>query len=94
MAALFNLRAVHRLIDIRPGIKDIILRPLLATLGMAITVKMVHIWFISYAGGDGLAVIGAVLAGGAVYLFLLLVTGALPFRYFAFVLSLRPWRRP
>ncbi|NLP18949.1 MAG: polysaccharide biosynthesis protein [Firmicutes bacterium] len=94
VAALFNLRAVHRLIDIRPGIKDIILRPLLATLGMAITVKMVHIWFISYAGGDGLAVIGAVLAGGAVYLFLLLVTGALPFRYFAFVLSLRPWRRP
>lgn len=94
VAALLNLLAVRRLTGIRLRMREYIFRPFLATLGMALAVKLVHSWVLSQDGGTGSAVLAAVLAGVLVYLILILATGALPFRFFASFFSLRPRRRP
>ncbi|MGI6143556.1 MAG: putative polysaccharide biosynthesis protein [bacterium] len=85
VAALFNLRAVGHLAGIRLSLRDLLLRPLAATIGMAVAVKVVYAWFWSHTGGSPLAVLPAILIGGAVYFLLALLTGAVPWRYLAYI---------
>lgn len=78
VAALFNLRAVHRLTGIGLGIREFILRPLAASLGMAMVVRLAYAHFFFILARRSTAVPLAVLAGAFTYLFLLLFFGALP----------------
>jgi stage V sporulation protein B len=93
VAALFNLRALGSLTGIRFRLRYLLFRPLLATLGMAAAVKAAYPWFWTRTGGSSLAVLPAILLGGVVYLLLALLTGAVPWRYLAFFIPFRGFRR-
>lgn len=90
LAALLNLRAIARVVEIEFRSKEFLLLLSVTIFGMAAAVKKGFIWFLLLTGSNSGAVIFAVFLGAVVYLVLALLFGVLPYRYLAVVCFLRP----
>lgn len=76
IATILDVLAIIRVTGFKLDFDYILKKPLVASLGMAVAVKLSYI-FLSLTGRNSIATLGPILIGGLVYIVLLFATGAL-----------------
>lgn len=82
IAAVLDLIAVKKYTKLKLETKDLFIKPLLASLGMALVAKLTHSGMLAIVG-DRLATVVAIIAAAIMYFILLIVTGSLTYEDFS-----------
>lgn len=81
IASILDLISVRKYTKLKFNIKEVFINPLLASLGMALVAKVIHISFMGIIGSR-LATIVAIIIAAIVYIILLILTGSLTYEDF------------
>lgn len=76
IAAILNIMSVVVYSKVKVSIKDVLIKPFISALGMAIVAFLSYLFFMNILG-DKIATIVSVLIGGVMYLILLVLTGSI-----------------
>ncbi len=81
IATILDFISVKKLTKLKVHVKEIFIKPLLASLGMALIAKIVHSSFLAFVG-DRLSTVFAIIIGAMAYFILLIATGSLTYEDF------------
>ena len=78
IASLLDLIAVHKYTRLKLDIKEIFIKPLMSSIGMALVAKIIYISFMNIIG-DRLSTIIAIIIAAITYFILLIMTGSVTY---------------